>query len=176
LAKEDIKAKLRSIGAEVGGELPTDVRAAMDDVKAEGERAQTQRVGVEIKRLAKEQVFIYEDDYLKLVFPNVRLDIYLAFAEELSTLAESKGNQDFADRVARAFWLLHYRPGLFRRWRTPNINNKKARDFLAQKIPQANLIFNSLINALFAYHGWVVEPKKKVNEADIAAPPKPSPE
>lgn len=170
----DVKAKLRSIGAEAPGEMPPDVREAMDDLKAR--KRGTCKVGVEIKRLTEEQVFVYEDEYLKLTIPNVRLDIYFEFIEELGRLDRSERNYDVINCIARAFWLLHNRPKRWRKWKFPRVSEKRARDFLVKKIPNATIVFNSLNTAFGEYSNWVIQPKKKVNEATSAAPPKPSPE
>ncbi len=165
-AKKKLLEEL-GIPVKTKAELPPEIQEAGEKLSGI-----IKKPGVKIKRFAKEQFYVYEDEYLKLVIPNVRLDVYFAFADELGKLNESKSNKDFVDHLATAFWLLHYKPRWPQKWRTPKTRGGKARDFLVQKIPQATLIFTSLLSALNGYYEWVANPKKKPSGADTAAPPK----
>jgi hypothetical protein len=72
----DIKEELRRLGAEVkpGSEMPTEVREMIERY-APGMPGRG-RVGVELKRLADEQVYVYEDERLRLTIPVPSLEVF----------------------------------------------------------------------------------------------------
>jgi len=83
---EDLKNEMRKLGADVRpeSELPAEVREMITRY-APGTPGRG-RVGVELKRLAGEQVYVYEDERLRLEVPVPPLDVFLAFVRELERL------------------------------------------------------------------------------------------
>jgi hypothetical protein len=164
---EELKEELRRLGAEVrpGSEMPGDVREMIEAYAPGLPRAGDVRV--ELKRLAREQVYIYEDPYLKLLIPVPPLDIFEAFVAELKKLGpEVKDEREYITILARAFWLLHQRPKK-RRWlwwrrgsRVPKVDEAAARRLLVRAFPNAGVIAESLRDALVSFVGFVLGKKK----------------
>jgi hypothetical protein len=161
----DIKEELRRLGAEVrpGSEMPSDVREMIEAYAPGLPRAG--QVGVELKRLAREQVYTYEDPYLKLLIPVPPLDIFEAFVAELKKFGPGiKDEREYITILARAFWLLHQKPrecGLLRRGsRVPKVDEAAARRLLFRAIPNASVIAESLRDALISFAGFVLGKKK----------------
>jgi hypothetical protein len=163
---EELKEELRRLGAEVkpGSEMPSDVREMIEAYAPGLPRAG--QVGVELKRLAREQVYIYEDPYLKLLIPVPPLDIFEAVVAELKKLGpDIKDEWDYFTVLARAFWLLHQRPKerWFLRWprsRVPKVDEAAARRLLVRAFPDASVIAESLRDALISFVGFVLGKKK----------------
>lgn len=163
---EELKEELRRLGAEVrpGSEIPSDVREMIEAYAPGLPRAGDVRV--ELKRLAREQVYIYEDPYLKLLIPVPPLDIFEAFVAELKKLGpEVKDEREYITILARAFWLLHQRPKgrrllWRRRSRVPKVDEAAARRLLVRALPNANVIVESLRDALISFVGFVLGKKK----------------
>jgi hypothetical protein len=162
----DIKEELRRLGADVrpGSEMPSDVRE-MIEAYAPG-MPRPGQVRVELTRLAREQVYIYEDPYLKLLIPVPPLDIFEAVVAELKKLGpDVKDEWEYITVLARAFWLLHQRPResrflWWRRSRVPKVDEAAARRLLVRAVPNAGVIAESLRDALISFVGFVLGKKK----------------
>jgi hypothetical protein len=166
--EEELKEELRRLGAEVrpGSEMRSDVREMIEAYAPGLPRAGDVRV--ELKRLAREQVYIYEDPYLKLLIPVPPLDIFKAFVAELKKLGpEVKDEREYITILARAFWLLHQRPerrGLFRRrhaLREPS--DDEAERFFYENLRGAKLITTSARRAFDGLVGYVLGGKTSGN-------------
>jgi hypothetical protein len=162
----DIKEELQRLGADVrpGSEMPSDVREMIEAYAPGLPRAG--QVRLELKRLARDQVYTYEDQYLKLLIPVPPLDIFEAFVAELKKLGpDIKDEREYITVLARAFWLLHQktRERRFpwrRRSRVPKVDEAAARRLLVRAIPNANVIVESLRDALISFVGFVLGKKK----------------
>jgi hypothetical protein len=172
----DIKEELRRLGADVrpGSELPAEVREMIEAYAPGLPRAG--QVGVELTRLARDQVYTYEDRYLKLLIPVPPLDIFEAFVSELKKLGPGvKDEGEYITILARAFWLLHQKPRergfLWRqRSRVPKVDEAAARRLLVRAVPNAAVIAESLRDALISFVGFVLGKKKEEGaEPDTAA-------
>jgi hypothetical protein len=163
---EELKEELRRLGAEVrpGSEMPGDVREMIEAYAPGLPRAG--QVGVELKGLARNQVYTYEDRRLKLHIPVPPLDIFEAFVAELKKLGPGvKDEREYITILARAFWLLHQKPrerGFLwrRRSRVPKVDEAAARRLLARAVPDAGVIAESLRDALISFAGFVLGKKK----------------
>jgi hypothetical protein len=162
---EELKEELKRLGVDVrpGSELPPEVRELID-AYAPG-MPRLGRVGVELKRLARDQVYTYEDRYLKLLIPVPPLDVFEAFVAELKKLgAGVRDEREYMTILARAFWLLHQKPrecGLLRRGsRVPKVDEAAARRLLARAVPNAAVIAESLRDALLSFAAFVLGKKK----------------
>jgi len=104
---EELKDELRKLGADVRpeSELPAQMREMISRY-APGMPG-SGRVGVELKRLADEQVYVYEDDWLTLTIPVPSLEVFEAVVRELERLGEAADVDAYVSVLARAFWLLH---------------------------------------------------------------------
>jgi hypothetical protein len=164
---EELKEELRRLGADVrsGSEMPSEVREMIEAYAPGLPRAG--QVGVELKRLAREQVYTYEDPYLKLLIPVPPLDIFEAVVAELKKLGpDIKDEREYITVLARAFWLLHQKPrerGLLwwrRGSRVPKVDEAAARRLLVRAFPNAGVIAESLRDALISFVGFVLGKKK----------------
>jgi hypothetical protein len=176
LMSADIKEELRRLGADVkpGSEMPNDVREMIEAYAPGLPRAA--QVGVELTRLARDQVYTYEDGRLKLVIPVPPLDIFEAVVAELKKLGPGVKNEwEYITILARAFWLLHQRPKdsrflWWRRSRVPRVDEAAARRLLVRAVPNAAVIAESLRDALISFVGFVLGKKKDpVDPRDTAA-------
>ena len=166
LMSADIKEELKGLGAEVkpGSEMPSDVREMIEAYAPGLPRAG--QVRLELKSLARDQVYTYEDPYLKLLIPVPPLDIFEAVVAELKKLGPGiKDEREYITILARAFWLLHQRPreGRLLPWRgsrVPKVNDAAARRLLVRAIPNAAVIAESLRDALISFVGFVLGKKK----------------
>jgi hypothetical protein len=119
-----------------------------------------------LKRLAREQVYTYEDPFLKLMIPVPSLDIFEAFVAELKKLGpDVKDEREYITILARAFWLLHQKPRerrfLWRgRSRVPKVDEAAARRLLVRALPNAGVIAESLRDALISFVAFVLGKKK----------------
>lgn len=162
----DIKEELRRLGAEVkpGSEMPSDVREMIEAYAPGLPRAG--QVRLELKRLARDQVYIYEGPHLKLLIPVPALDIFEAFVAELKKLGPGiKDEWDYFTVLARAFWLLHQKPKesrflWWRRSRVPRVDEAAARRLLVRAVPNAAVIAESLRDALISFAAFVLGKKK----------------
>ncbi|MGD8719472.1 MAG: hypothetical protein PVH29_11720 [Candidatus Zixiibacteriota bacterium] len=150
-----MKNELRKMGLDVRSErdLPPHVREMIARYAA-GMPGRG-RVGVEAGRLADEQVFVYEDERLRLTMPVPTLEAFEAAARELERLGpDLKDVQEYVTVLARAFWFLCRRPvgrGLLRGgrpWRESD--DDEALALLARTVPHAGAALNSVREALFA--------------------------
>jgi hypothetical protein len=163
---EELKEELRRLGAEVkpGSEMPSDVREMIEAYAPGLPRAG--QVRVELTRLAREQVYIYEDPYLKLLIPVPPLDIFEAVVAELKKLGPGvKDEWGYITILARAFWLLHQKAKerrflWWRRSRVPKVDEAAARRLLVRAVPNAGVIAESLRDALISFVGFVLGKKK----------------
>jgi hypothetical protein len=163
---EELKEELKRLGAEVrpGSEMPGDVREMIEAYAPGLPRAGDVRV--ELKRLAREQVYIYEDPYLKLLIPVPPLDIFEAVVRELERLGPEVADiHEYVTILARAFWLLHQRPGrrgLFRRRRLlREPSDDEALALLARAFPRVDVIITSVRDALLGLVAHVLGKKKE---------------
>ena len=162
----DIKEELKRLGAEVKpeSELPGEVREMIEAYAPGLPRAG--QVRLELKRLARDQVYIYEDPYLKLLIPVPPLDIFEAVVAELKKLGPGiKDEWEYITILARAFWLLHQKPRerrflWWRRSRVPRVDEAAARRLLVRAVPDASVISESLRDALISFVGFVLGKKK----------------
>jgi len=167
---EELKEDLRRLGAEVrpSSELPSEARAMIERY-APGMPGRG-RVGVELKRLAAEQVYVYEDERLKLTIPVPSLEVFEAVVRELERLGpEVRDIHEYVTILARAFWLLHQRPrrrGWWGWWRrnkyvVPDVDEKAALELLYKKVRRADVAVKSLAPALFGLLEHVMHKKKE---------------
>ncbi|MGD8717916.1 MAG: hypothetical protein PVH29_03740 [Candidatus Zixiibacteriota bacterium] len=172
----DIKEELKRLGVDVrpGSEMPSDVREMIEAYAPGLPRAG--QVGVELTRLARDQVYTYEDRHLKLLIPVPPLDIFEAFISELKKLGPGvKDEGEYITILARAFWLLHQKPRERRipwrqRSRVPKVDEAAARRLLVRAIPNAGVIAESLRDALISFAAFVLGKKKDlVGPRDTAA-------
>jgi len=172
---EELKEELRRLGAEVrpSSELPPEVREMITRY-APGMPGRG-RVGVELKRLAEEQVYLYEDERLRLTIPVPSLEVFEAVVRELERLGPDVADlHEYVTILARAFWLLHQNPGrrgLCRRrrgLREPSDDGALAR--LARAFPRVDVIVTSVRDALLGLVAYVLGKKKeRAGEHDTAA-------
>jgi hypothetical protein len=176
----DIKEELKRLGADVrpSSELPPEVQEMITRY-APGMPG-SGRVGVELKRLADEQLYLYEDERLRLTIPVPSLEVFEAVVRELERLGpELTDIHEYVTILARAFWLLHQRPGRrgllsrFRRRRkygVPEIDDDIALGFLASRLPETEVVLGSLAQALWGLVEHVFGKKKReVGPQDTAA-------
>jgi hypothetical protein len=117
-------------------------------------------VKVELKEAALKQVYVYEDENLKLEIPVPPLEVFLAFVRELDKLgAEGVDVESSVTTVARAFWLLHQRPlrkGFFRkRYVVPEVDEDAALTLLRVKVRRGDVAVKSLAPAMFGLLKYV---------------------
>jgi hypothetical protein len=176
---EELKEELRRLGAEVkpSSELPAEAREMITRYAPGMPRPG--RVGVELKRLAAEQVYVYEDERLRLTIPVPSVEVFEAVVRELERLGpEVTDIHEYVTILARAFWLLHQRPGRRGWWPrlrrkkyvVPDVDEKAALELLYKKVRRADVAVKSLAPALFGLLEHVMH-KKKDGDApqDIAA-------
>lgn len=163
---EELKEELKRLGAEVkpSSELPPEVREMITRY-APGMPGRG-RVGVELKRLADEQLYVYEDERLRLMIPVPSLEVFEAVVRELERLGpDVKDIHEYVTILARAFWLLHQKPsrrGLFRRRRVlREPSDDEALEFLEEKVKRADVAIKSLTPALFGLVEHVMYKKKE---------------
>jgi hypothetical protein len=168
---EELKEELRRLGADVRAEseLPAEAREMITRY-APGMPG-SGRVGVELKRLADEQLYVYEDERLRLTIPVPSLEVFEAVVRELERLGpELTDVHEYVTILARAFWLLHRRPGrrgLFARFRrrrkygVPEIDDDIALGFLASRLPETEVVLGSLAQALWGLVEHVLGKKKR---------------
>jgi len=163
---EELKEELRRLGAEVrpSSELPAEVQDMITRY-APGMPGRG-RVGVELKRLANEQLYVYEDERLRLTIPVPSLEVFEAVVRELERLGpDVKDIHEYVAILARAFWLLHRRPekrGLFRRRRVlREPTDDEALKFLEEKVKRADVAVKSLAPALLGLVEHVMSKKKE---------------
>jgi hypothetical protein len=123
------------------------------------------RVGVELKRLAAEQVYVYEDERLRLTIPVPSVEVFEAVVRELERLGPDVADiHEYVTILARAFWLLHQRPrrrGWFRRHTLREPGDDEALALLARAVPRADVIITSLRDALLGLVEYVLGKKKE---------------
>ncbi|MEE8639808.1 MAG: hypothetical protein V3T41_05300 [bacterium] len=167
---EELKEELKRLGADVRpeSELPAEVQEMITRY-APGMPG-SGRVGVELKRLADEQVYVYEDERLRLTVPVPSLEVFEAVVRELERLGPDLTDlHEYVTILARAFWLLHQRPGrrgLFARLRrekyaVPEVDEAAALELLRKRIPRADVVVTSLAPALFGLLERVMFKKKE---------------
>jgi len=169
---EELKEELKRLGADVRpeSELPAEVRDMITRY-APGMPG-SDRVGVELKRLADEQVYLYEDERLRLTIPVPSLEVFEAVVRELERLGpELTDIHEYVTILARAFWLLHHKPerrgrlrrlfGRGRKYRLPEIDDDKALGFLASRLPETEVVLGSLAQALWGLVEYVFGKKKR---------------
>jgi hypothetical protein len=163
---EELKEELRRLGAEVRpeSELPAEVREMITRY-APGMPGRG-RVGVELKRLADEQLYVYEDERLRLTVPVPSLEVFEAVVRELERLGPEVADiHEYVTILARAFWLLHQRPGrrgLFRRRRLlREPSDDEALALLARAFPRVDVIITSVRDALLGLVAHVLGKKKE---------------
>uniref|UniRef100_A0A6M3IIY3 Uncharacterized protein n=1 Tax=viral metagenome TaxID=1070528 RepID=A0A6M3IIY3_9ZZZZ len=172
---ERITEHLKKAGAEVrpGSDLPEDVRAEIDE---KARNMPQGKVGVEVHRLADEQVYVYDDERLTLTIPIPSVPIFMAFVDELAKLDNSEGLNYSLTAIARAFWLLHQKPNGMTGPRVPKPKDHEAIKFLAKRIPSADVALGSLPKALYGLIAYSIGKKKVADTPTSAESPKPSPE
>lgn len=129
-------------------------------------RKRSPRVIVELKDIAVERVYIYEDENLRLKIPVPSLDVFLAFVKELDRLgAEAADAEKYVTVLARAFWLLHQRPrrkGLFhKRWAMPEVDEEEALTLLKKKVRRGDVAVKSLVPALFGLVRYITQKEQE---------------
>ena len=177
---EELKEELRRLGADVrpGSEMPAEVREMITRY-APGMPG-SGRVGVELKRLADEQLYVYEDERLRLTIPVPSLEVFEAVVRELERLGPDLTDiHEYVTILARAFWLLHQRPerrglgrlfGRKRKYGVTEIDDDKALGFLASRLPETEVVLGSLAQALCGLVEHVLGKKKReVAPPDTAA-------
>ncbi|MGD8719489.1 MAG: hypothetical protein PVH29_11805 [Candidatus Zixiibacteriota bacterium] len=171
----ELKEELRRLGADVrpGSEMPNDVREMIEAYAPGLPRAG--QVGVELKRLARDQVYTYEDPYLKLLIPVPPLDIFEAVVRELERLGPDLTDiHEYVTVIGRAFWLLHRKPErrgfLRKRYALREPTDDEALKFLEEKVKRADVVIKSLAPALFGLIEFVMYKKKEgADPQDTAA-------
>ncbi len=168
---EELKEELRRLGAEVrpSSELPAEAREMITRY-APGMPGRG-RVGVELKRLADEQVYCYEDERLRLTIPVPSLEVFEAVVRELERLGPEVADiHEYVTILARAFWLLHQRSrrrwwGWLRRnkYVVPDVDEKAALELLYRKVRRADVAVKSLAPALFGLLEHVMHKKKEAD-------------
>jgi hypothetical protein len=165
---EELKEELRRLGADVrpSSELPTEVQEMITRY-APGMPG-SGRVGVELKRLADEQVYVYEDERLRLTIPVPSLEVFEAVVRELERLGpELTDIHEYVTVIGRAFWLLHHKPERrgflpgFRRRLLREPSDDEALKFLEEKVKRADVVIKSLAPALFGLIEFVMYKKKE---------------
>ncbi len=165
---EELKEELKRLGADVrpSSELPAEAQEMITRY-APGMPG-SGRVGVELKRLADEQVYVYEDERLRVTIPVPSLEVFEAVVRELERLGpELTDIHEYVTILARAFWLLHQRPrGLFawlrrKKYVVPEVDEAAALELLRKRIPRADVVVTSLAPALFGLLERVMFKKKE---------------
>ena len=163
---EELKEELKRLGADVrpSSELPPEVRDMITRY-APGMPG-SGRVGVELKRLADEQVYVYEDERLRLTIPVPSLEVFEAVVRELERLGPDLTDiHEYVTVIGRAFWLLHHKPerhGLFRRRRVlREPTDDEALALLARAFPRVDVIITSVRDALLGLVAYVLGKKKE---------------
>jgi hypothetical protein len=104
---EGLKEELRRLGADVRPEreLPAEawelITRYAPGVPARG------RVGVEFGRPADEQVYIYEDERLRLTMSVPTLEVFEGVVRELERLGKAADVDAYVSALARAFGMLY---------------------------------------------------------------------
>jgi hypothetical protein len=127
------------------------------------------RVGVELKRLAEEQVYVYEDERLRLTIPVPSLEVFEAVVRELERLGPDLTDiHEYVTVIGRAFWLLHHKPArrgflpVFRRRRVlRDPTDDEALALLARAFPRVDVIITSVRDALLGLVAYVLGKKKE---------------
>ena len=109
------------------------------------------RVGVELTRLADEQVYVYEDERLRLTMPVPTLEVFEGVVRELERLGEAADADAYVSALARAFGLL-YRGAEGKGAAVCDEGLK----LLAREVPRADVILTSMREALFGLVASVV--------------------
>lgn len=167
---EELKEELRRLGADVrpSSDLPAEAQEMITRY-APGMPG-SGRVGVELKRLADEQLYVYEDERLRLTIPVPSLEVFEAVVRELERLGpELTDIHEYATILARAFWLLHQRPGRRGLWgrlrrkkyAVPEVDEAAALELLYKKVRRADVAVKSLAPALFGLVEYVMYKKKE---------------
>ncbi len=166
---EELKEELRRLGADVrpSSELPAEAQEMITRY-APGMPG-SGRVGVELKRLADEQFYVYEDERLRLAVPVPSLEVFEAVVRELERLGPDLTDlHEYVTILARAFWLLHQRPerrGFLSRFRRRRdlreVDEAAALELLRKRIPRADVVVTSLAPALFGLLERVMFKKKE---------------
>ena len=178
---EELKEELTRLGADVrpSSELPAEAQEMITRY-APGMPG-SGRVGVELKRLADEQLYVYEDERLRLTIPVPSLEVFEAVVRELERLGPDVTDiHEYVTILARAFWLLHQRPGrrgglrrIFgrrRKYGVTEIDDDIALGFLASRLPETEVVLGSLAQALCGLVEHVLGKKKRgVVPPDTAA-------
>ncbi len=153
---EELKEELRRLGAEVRpeSELPAEVREMITRY-APGMPGRG-RVGVELKRLAGELVYVYEDERLRLTIPVPSLEVFEAVVRELERLGEAGNVEEYVTVLARAFWLLHQGAKDNGTAITDGPPADEGLRFLAREPLRADVVFTSVREALFGLVASVV--------------------
>jgi hypothetical protein len=107
------------------------------------------------------QVYVYEDEVLKIEIPVPPLDVFVAFVRELDKLGgEDADVEKYLTTLARAFWVLHRRPGrrgvLRRRYKLREPSDDEAGAFLVGIFPRVDLVLESLSKALAGFVTYVL--------------------
>ena len=176
----ELKEELKRLGADVrpSSELPPEVRDMITRY-APGMPGRG-RVGVELKRLADEQVYVYEDERLRLTIPVPSLEVFEAVVRELERLGPDLTDiHEYVTVIGRAFWLLHHKPerhglrwffGRKLKYGVTDIDDEKALGFLASRLPDTEAVLGSLAPALLGLVEHVFGKKKReVDRQDTAA-------
>jgi hypothetical protein len=148
-----------------GDDLPDDIRAEIDARAAD---MPADRVTVELTSLDDDQVYYYQDSYLRLTIPIPRIDVFDAYLKELAELGTDTDLRDYIKILARAFWWLHQRPHKLK-----GPKDKQAVKLLVEAIPRADVAVNSLRDALLGLTAYVFGKKKEVKAPDSAESPNP---
>jgi hypothetical protein len=166
---EELKEELRRLGADVrpSSELPAEAQEMITRY-APGMPG-SGRVGVELKRLADEQLYVYEDERLRLTIPVPSLEVFEAVVRELERLGPDLTDlHEYVTILARAFWLLHQRPGrrgVFARFRRRRVlrepSDDEALKLLEKKVKRADVAIQSLAPALLGLVEHVLCKKKE---------------
>jgi hypothetical protein len=164
----DIKEELRRLGADVrpSSELPAEAQEMITRY-APGMPGRG-RVGVELKRLAEEQLYLYEDERLRVTIPVPSLEVFEAVVRELERLGPDLTDiHEYVTVIGRAFWLLHQKPARrgflpgFRRRVLREPTDDEALKFLEEKVKRADVVIKSLAPALFGLIEFVMYKKKE---------------
>ncbi len=168
---EELKEELRLLGADVrpSSDLPSEAQEMITRY-APGMPG-SGRVGVELKRLAAEQGYVYEDERLRLTIPVPSLEVFEAVVRELERLGPDLTDiHEYVTILARAFWLLHRRPGrrgLFARFRRRRVlrepSDDEAERFFYENVPGAKLITTSPRRGFDGLVGYVLGGKGSGN-------------
>jgi hypothetical protein len=112
------------------------------------------RLIVELKPLAYDEVYVYEDERLRFQTRVPHIKVFLAFVRELDRLgAEGDEAEAQVTVLARAFWVLSQRPKrkgfIKKRCVMPEVDEEAALGLYRAKFPRAKVAAASLAAALF---------------------------